>query len=224
MSGRNAILNKLRTQIGGGDSGARRAAVAARLSQHPDGVIPARGHLEGRKRTALFCQMAEKVSASVQRVRRQESIPRAVADYLRSKNLAPSIRMGADNRLERLPWDKVRSLDVKRGPADPEDEVGVSHAFAGIAETGTLILHSGSDNPTTVNFLPEHHIVIVKASEIAPDLESTFASLRQKFGAGVMPRTVNMITGPSRSGDIEQKLLLGAHGPRALHIIVVDDI
>ena len=82
MSGRNAILNKLRTQIGGGDSGARRAAVAARLSQHPDGVIPARGHLEGRKRTALFCQMAEKVSASVQRVRRQESIPRAVADYL----------------------------------------------------------------------------------------------------------------------------------------------
>jgi L-lactate dehydrogenase complex protein LldG len=111
---------------------------------------------------------------------------------------------------------------VKHGPAEAEDEVGVSHALAGVAETATVVLHSGSANPSTVNFLPEHHIVVVDAKDIAGDLETVFSRIRQTFGKGEMPRTVNLITGPSRSGDIEQKLLLGAHGPRALHLIVVD--
>ena len=99
----------------------------------------------------------------------------------------------------------------------------MSHAFAAVAETGTLVLISGADNPTTLNFLPDVHIVVVDASDIAPDFETVMARLRERFGAGVMPRTVNMITGPSRSADIEQTLILGAHGPRKLHVIVVGD-
>ena len=90
-----------------------------------------------------------------------------------------------------------------------------------MAETGTLVLHSGRENPTTVNFLPEHHIVVVDSRDVEGDLEAVLAKLRKKFGRGVMPRTVNLITGPSRSGDVEQKIVLGAHGPRALHLIVV---
>jgi len=99
----------------------------------------------------------------------------------------------------------------------------VSHASAAVAETGTLVLTSGPDNPTTLNFLPDVHIVVVDAADIASDFETVMARLRERYGTGTMPRTVNMITGPSRSADIEQTLLLGAHGPRKLHVIVVGD-
>ena len=128
--------------------------------------------------------------------------------------------MGDDPLLAGLPWERTQ-IEVKRGPSDGQDVVGLSHAVAGVAETGTLVLLSGPDNPTTLNFLPETHIVVVKAEDIAGDYETVWDTIRARYGKGVMPRTVNMITGPSRSADIEQTILLGAHGPRRLHIIVV---
>lgn len=222
MSGREAILGRIRQTLGTADEPGRRAAVARRLAQAPLGVIPARGQLDAKARVALFCEQAQKIQASVQRVKSREAVPKAVTAYLRSKNLPAAIRMGADDRLEAMPWGALRSLEVRRGPSDGDDEAGVSHAMAGVAETGTLVLASGAANPTTINFLPEHHIVVIDAADIAGDLESALAAVRAEAKDGAMPRTVNLISGPSRSGDIEQKLLLGAHGPRALHIIVVD--
>jgi L-lactate dehydrogenase complex protein LldG len=97
----------------------------------------------------------------------------------------------------------------------------VSHAFAGVAETGTLIMASGPDNPTTLNFLPDTHIVVVDAKDIVGDYETVWARLRDKFGTDALPRAINMITGPSRSADIAQILILGAHGPRRLHVLIV---
>ena len=79
---------------------------------------------------------------------------------------------------------------------------------------------SGPDNPTTLNFLPEHHVVVVSAKDIAGNYETVWDALRKKFGAE-LPRTVNWITGPSRSADIEQVHLHGAHGPKGLHVLVV---
>jgi L-lactate dehydrogenase complex protein LldG len=90
-----------------------------------------------------------------------------------------------------------------------------------VAESGTLALLSGPDNPTTLNFLPDTHIVVVDAGDIVGDYETVWRRLRERYGAGSMPRTVNFVTGPSRSADIEQTIILGAHGPRALHILVV---
>jgi L-lactate dehydrogenase complex protein LldG len=98
----------------------------------------------------------------------------------------------------------------------------VSHAFGAVAETGTLVLASGADNPTTLNFLPDNHIVVVDANDVAADFESVFARLRARYGERQLPRVVNMITGPSRSADIQQTLILGAHGPRRLHVIICD--
>ncbi len=221
MSGREAILRKVRGALAAAEDADRRSAVEERLARPPKGVVPRRGQLQPRERIALFCSEAERVHATVRRVKSPDGVPSAIAAYLRSKNLPASVRMGADPRLAGLAWDKQRSLTVRSGPSDGDDLVGVSHAFAAVAETGTVVLHSGGDNPTTINFLPEHHIVVVDAADIGGDLETALDRIRKKFGAGQMPRTVNMITGPSRSGDIEQKLLLGAHGPRALHLIVV---
>ncbi|MFC6486691.1 LutC/YkgG family protein [Nitratireductor sp. GCM10026969] len=222
MSGREAVLGKVRASLGAAPGDSRAAKVAKRLKDAPAGIIPRRGQKAENERIALFCEMAHKVSATVERVKAPTDVPKAVAAYLRAKNLPAAVRMGADERLGAMPWKKVKALEVKPGPADPDDQVGVSHAIAGIAETGTVALHSGAENPTTVNFLPEHHIVVVNAKDIAGDLETVFSGLRRKFGKGTMPRTLNLITGPSRSGDIEQTLLLGAHGPRALHLVVVD--
>jgi L-lactate dehydrogenase complex protein LldG len=84
-----------------------------------------------------------------------------------------------------------------------------------------VFLNSGADNPTTLNFLPENHIVVLRAADIEGNFEACFTRLRAKFGAGQMPRVLNMISGPSRTGDIEQTILLGAHGPKRMHIIIV---
>jgi L-lactate dehydrogenase complex protein LldG len=222
MSGREAVLGRIRQSLGaGGDETVRAAAVAKRLSKPQKGIIPARGQLDERARVALFSTMAEGVFASVRHVKGADDVPRAVAEYLRSRNLPSSVRMGDDPRLAVMPWTKQKALQVRRGASDGEDETGVSYAFGAVAETGTLVMTSGPDNPTTVNFLPEHHIVVVDAGDIDGDLETVLAKVRKDYGKRHMPRVVNLITGPSRSGDIEQKLLLGAHGPRAVHIIVV---
>jgi L-lactate dehydrogenase complex protein LldG len=223
MSARDAILNRVHSQLTrqGGDETARAAAVAERLRKAPTGIIPARGQLPDAARVALFSGMAEKLSATIERAETYDAVPEAVAGYLRQRNLPASLRMGDDKRLAAMPWGEQRALQVRRGASDGSDEVGLSHATAAIAETGTLVMVSGSDNPTTINFLPEHHIVVVDAADIAGDLEAVLAKIRTRYGKGEMPRTVNLISGPSRSGDVEQKIILGAHGPRALHIIVV---
>ena len=149
-----------------------------------------------------------------------EEVPAEIARYLRDANLPATLRMGNDPRLAVMPWGET-ALELAHGASDGHDLNGASAAFAGVAETGTLALCSGPDNPTTINFLPDNHIVVVFAGDIVADYESVWNNLRARCGKGAMPRTLNFITGPSRSADIEQTLLLGAHGPRRLHIVMV---
>jgi L-lactate dehydrogenase complex protein LldG len=170
---------------------------------------------------ALFRAQAEAAFATVAEVASAAAVPGAVADYLRGHNLPAALRLGHDPRLAAMPWGDT-SLAIERGPSDGGDLNAVSHAFGGVAETGTLIMVSGPDNPSTLNFLPDNHIIVLSAADILGDYESIWDRMRAAYGKGRMPRTVNMITGPSRSADIEQTLLLGAHGPRRLHIVVVN--
>ena len=148
------------------------------------------------------------------------AVPAAVATYLRGLNLPARLRMGDDPRLAAMPWAQT-ALEVMHGRSSGDDLVAVAHAFGGVAETGTLVLVSGPGNPTTLNFLPDYAIAVVRESDIAGAYETVWEHLRAAYGKGVMPRTVNWVTGPSRSGDIEQTILLGAHGPRSVHIVVV---
>jgi L-lactate dehydrogenase complex protein LldG len=113
-------------------------------------------------------------------------------------------------------------IQIETGAAENEDHSSLTGAFAGVAETGTLVMLSGAGHPTTLNFLPDTHIAVVRADCIVGTYEDVWARLRAEFGHGAMPRTVNWITGPSRTADIEQTLLLGAHGPQRLHILIVD--
>ncbi len=221
MSARDAILGKIRRSLGvTAEDPRRNATVDERLRQAAPGVIPARGQLGEAARLALFTQMAEKVAATVARVPDEAAVPAAVAEYLRANNLPAAVRFGEDALLAGMPWSRT-AVTVSHGASDGNDPVGVSHAVAAVAESGTVVLASGKDNPTTLNFLPETHVVVLKAADVAGDYEATWAKLRGRYGKGNLPRTVNWVTGPSRSGDIEQKILLGAHGPKRLHIVVV---
>jgi len=221
MNPRDAVFANIRRALGvAGDEAPRRFEVAARLAEAPPGVAPQRGQGDLDARLATFKAEAERAQATIEVVASLDDVPEAVARYLRDNNCPASLRMGADARLAAMPWGKT-ALEILHGASDGHDLNAAAFAFAGIAETGTLALVSGADNPTTLNFLPDNEIVILKKDEIVADFESVFAKLRATYGKGGAPRTVNFVTGPSRSADIEQTLLLGAHGPRRLHIVIV---
>ena len=218
---RDAILDKLRGAARrDGDEAAARAAVDARLRTHARGTVPARGKLDRDGLIDLFAAQAIAVDATVARVPALDDVPATVADYLRGENLPTKLRLAPDPKLDACSWDQAPMLDVAYGKAKAEDMVTVTGAFAGIAESGTLMLVSGPETLTTLNFLPDTHIVVLRASEMVGAYEDAWDRLRN---TGRIPRTVNFITGPSRSGDIEQTLHLGAHGPRRLHVILVED-
>ena len=185
--------------------------------------MPARGQGDAAARIATFKAEAERAAASDRRRSPSAAdVPVEIARFLREGNLPATLRMGDDPRLAAMPW-AATTLEVAHGPSDGHDLNAVSAAFAAVAETGTLALVSGADNPTTLNFLPDNHFAVVFADDVVGDFESVFARAARRYGDGAMPRTLNFITGPSRSADIEQTLLFGAHGPRRLHIVMVGD-
>jgi L-lactate dehydrogenase complex protein LldG len=162
------------------------------------------------------------VGATTQRVATRAELGDAVADYLRARNLGTTVKLSPELAARTVTWPA--SFAITTGRATGEDLVGIAEARAGVAETGTLVMASGADRPTTLNFLPETHIVIVPVARIVGTYEEAWDRLRgPHMTRGLLPRAVNWITGPSRTADIEQTLLTGVHGPKRLHIIVVDE-
>ena len=220
MSAREAMLARIRAKVAKAPEEARRAAVDQRIAEHPRNLIPARGQGDEDHRVKVFTEMMQAVGGSVEILDDINDVPQAVADYLRNANLPAHVRRGADPVIARLPWHRAGALEVVQGRAEDKDRASVTRAFAGVAESGTIIQVSGADNPTTLNFLPEVHIVVLEASTIFASYEEAWSKLRAAMGEGVMPRTVNMISGPSRTGDIEQTIVRPAHGPKNMHVII----
>ncbi|MFN3868447.1 MAG: lactate utilization protein C [Hyphomicrobiaceae bacterium] len=226
MSARDKILGRVRKSLGvtAGDP-ARIAAVGQRIAQHPATMIPERGAREGEALFAQFKALLEDQQTTVIEVAAPADVPAAVARYVDSLGDAagrpPAIRMGYDARLAAMPWDDLIGIAVFTGAAEAGDRTGLSHAIAGISETGTLVIAAGRDNPVTLAFMPENHIIVVERSSILGSYEAAIAQVRASFGATAMPRTLNFISGPSRTADIGGRIVIGAHGPRRLAVVVV---
>jgi L-lactate dehydrogenase complex protein LldG len=216
---RDAVLGRLRRALGRADRTAAERAVAERLANPQPGIIPARADLDLDGRIALFISQAEAVQTTVRRVSGDAQIPAAVVDYLRASNLPTRLVVGPHPALDRPDWPAM--LEIRRGRAEDADAVGLTIAFAGIAETGTLMLLSAPETPTTIAFLPETSIVVLPADRVLRAYEDGLSLLRQEQGD--LPRSINFITGPSRSGDIEQTIQLGAHGPKRLLVLLIDE-
>ncbi len=214
------------------------AEVAARLADRAPGPIPARARIERESQIALFAAEAERVQASVVRVKRLGDVPGAVAQYLARHNIEPRLKCAPDPTLRNIPWSEHSALSVTEGKGERDDPVGVTGAFAAVAETGTIVLASGPESPTTLALVPPVHIAVMPVVRLVGTYEEVWAALRAKGAVPTaggrktesvpeksfdMPRAVNWITGPSRTADIEQTLLLGAHGPQRLFIVLVDE-
>lgn len=220
---RAQILGGIRRSLRRGElSGEARRAVEARLDAPPRGPAVSRGQLPSPEKVALFCQWAETLNATVARVDAAD-VPGEVTAYLARNNLPATVAMAPSPLLEGYDWAGQKMLSIRRGRGEGSDQVSVTGAFAGIAETGTVVMASGPDHPVSLNLLPDTHVVVLREADIVGGYEDVWSRLRARYGKNLMPRTVNTITGPSRTGDIEQTIELGAHGPRRMHILVVRD-
>ena len=230
MGARDDILGAVRRGLRRGPLPQEtQAALTERVARHRRNLIPARAAaLDDAGRIELFVAMAEEVQTTVARVASEASVPAEVARYLAEENLPAELVMAPDPGLDAIPWQERPLLRIRRGRAEPGDAVSLTPCLAAIAETGTLMLISGHDTPTTLNFLPDTHIVVLRAGQVVAGYEDAWDLVRARAGSTAggdpqsWPRTVNLITGPSRTGDIEQRIQLGAHGPRRLHVVLVD--
>lgn len=214
MSARDEILGRVRAGLAKGDAGSRRAAALARLQAHPPGPPPTlAGDLVAR-----FRDKAQSLASTVEQVDDYAAVPARVAAYLASLGLPAQAVTALD--VAGLDW-AAAGLAWRSGVAVDADPVGISGCFCAIAETGTLMLLSGAATPASVSLLPETHIALVPAARIVATMEDAFALLRAERGA--LPRAVNFVSGPSRTGDIEQTIVLGAHGPCRVHLIVIGE-
>lgn len=216
---REAILGRLRRALRRTEGAEAPEAVTERLVEHPVGIVPARARVEGRERIALFERQARAVNAEVEHAADLDAVPSVVGRYLRLHNLPPRPVVAPHPWLDQAPWDGQPLLTVRRGAAGPDDPIGLTVAFAGVAETGTLVLLSGPLTPTGLAFLPETCIVVLDSARVVGAYEDALALLRAERDE--MPRSLNLITGPSRTGDIEQRIQLGAHGPKRLCVVLV---
>ena len=212
---RAKILARIRKAQGRGASRPSRAeseAVGSYLKSHPRGPLPD----VGGDLVARFRERAESMQSTTEEIGREAQVPAAVARYLEAHHLPRSGCVWP--ALAHLDW-RGSGLDLAPRAASGEDWVGVTGAFAAIAETGTLMTASGPDTPASASLLPETHVAVVRAERIVARMEEAWDLARRAFGQ--LPRAVNFISGPSRTGDIEQQLVLGAHGPYRVHIIIV---
>ena len=226
MSAREEILQRVRAGLGKGDAAARRAAAEACMNNPQRGPQPQlAGDLAGR-----FANKALSLASSVERVGGSDEVPAAVARYLAEHGLPSQAVVtgdvaglawagaGIDIAARGAPQGHLSHRPLRLRGAVDADKTGISGCFCAIAETGTLMLLSGPQTPASVSLLPETHIAVVPVGRIVATMEDAFALLRAEQGA--LPRAVNFISGPSRTGDIEQTIVLGAHGPCRVHLIL----
>jgi L-lactate dehydrogenase complex protein LldG len=218
MSSRDDILGRVRAGLhrSASNAAAAREEMLAALSGRRHGPKPG---IDGSPQALLnrFRLKSEKQSSTVDIVAQESDVPAAVARYLTNMKLPKSAV--AWPSLATRDWAAAGLAVEGRGARDA-DLVGITGCFCAVAETGTLMVCSSADTPAAVSLLPETHIAIVKASRILPYMEDAWDLARKELGT--LPRAVNFISGPSRTGDIEQTIVLGAHGPYRVHLVIVE--
>ena len=232
---RDAVLTRVRKALGKtGDRTLAMGEAERYVAAHSQGPRPAMP----RDLVARFMSRATDMASTVEQLPNRSYIPKAVARYVNTLQLPAELASHKSTagvcwpELGDLDWAAAGlSIDVQ--PTIGHDRLGITGCYCAIAETGTLVMVSGRDTPTATALLPDTHVAVVDASRIVSGMEEAFALMRAEHGRradatlpgrssdAAWPRAINMISGPSRTGDIEQTIVLGAHGPYRLHILVI---
>ena len=219
MGSRENILRRIRSAQGKTGSEPSEAEIAAArevIARHVVGPQPAAAH--AGERVARFRGECDRLSTTHARVASMGEVPGEVARYLAAGKL--EARVVAWESLAALDWSATGVL-VDQRPANGDDRTGLTDCFCSIAETGTLLLLSGPRTPKATALLPETHLCVARVARMVDTMEDAFALLRAAVGEP--PRATFFVSGPSRTADIEQTIVIGAHGPYRVHVILVDD-
>jgi L-lactate dehydrogenase complex protein LldG len=208
--GREEILKRIRTALGDRQrSDADEAALAERIAARPAGP---KVHLDSDLLSTFFAKAAAN-NFTIERVASLQMLPPAVRALL-PRDETPDISVAP--ALSPVEWPS--DWRITRGAGRPVEHLSVTPALAGIAETGSVVLASGPDSPTSLNFLPDLHVVVLRASDIVAHPEDVWRRMQRE----TWPRTVNVISGPSRTADVGGIIVRPAHGPKRVHLVIVD--
>jgi L-lactate dehydrogenase complex protein LldG len=176
------------------------------------------------QRLELFAKTAADLKADLRRVSNLEQAG-AVLRELRDAEGWKKVAIHTGELVE--PACRALSLPVCRTDQayDPRElescEAGITECDALVAQTGSVLLTSRSAGGRALSVLPPHHVVLATRCQLLADLPEALALLQRRYGSDY-PSFISFITGPSRTGDIERILVLGAHGPKKLTIILLE--
>jgi L-lactate dehydrogenase complex protein LldG len=219
MNAREAVLMRLRNALSPTETDAQRhARLLQRLNSPSLGPVPAFNQ-DTEALWARFIRESQTQACTVERLASSKAVGAVIMGYLTDVGLPPEGVISP--RLHPVfPWaDWGFRLEARA--AKDSDQLGITDAEYAIAETGSLLMRSAHDTPSSVSLLPPVHIVILFENQIVPFLETALNGLRTQKEDASWPRSVFLISGPSRTGDIEQTMVLGAHGPSKVHLIII---
>lgn len=213
---RHQILSRIRKGLGREKlSAEKQQQLQAAMTQPQRNLVPQRAQSQGQAAIDMFIAMATEAAAEIIHLDQLEQLPAQLKKLIPNNDTRPLV-IASEPQLINLGWQAANIETVQR-VAQKGDLISLTSCIAGVAETGTLVLKSGPTSPTTLNLLPDIHCVLLYKNQIIGGYEDAWDLVRE----AKLPRTVNFITGPSRSADIEQKLQMGAHGPKRLVILLL---
>ncbi len=243
IQGRSEILDRLKATLADPDARFKVPELQVARTKGPSPVT----HVgEQTDLSALFGAMLDAVGGSHEIVDEPDAVPNAVIRHFETlRNARTEDGLSFDRVLAWAPEmlgvtgleDTLLQVGIEiLVPSDLHEvdcreeassiAVGITGADAAMASTGTLVLGTGPGRSRAASLLPLHHIALVAASRIHTTIEAWMAALREEGRLDEALRTasqVTLVTGPSKSADIELTLTLGVHGPRTVHAIVYGD-
>ncbi|HEX2841661.1 LutC/YkgG family protein [Hyphomicrobium sp.] len=216
------IIERVRAALGVSNrtDNVRQRAVAERFSHPPSYPRPAFARLDGNARNTRMISCLEAHGTQVIDIDNVGAVPQSVEACLRQYTPRPHLTMADDPQLSSLAWPVSLKPELWHGEPLGDGHAALTHAYAGVAETGTLVLSSGPESPPLLAFLPELHIVALSRDTIVSSFEDAFTLLSAHTAPGRFPRAINLVSGASRTGDIGGRIVKGAHGPRRLAVII----
>jgi L-lactate dehydrogenase complex protein LldG len=234
VNARDSILARVREALrgSGSDSSFAKATKDEHLSESETRLAGGSGDVRGflpnvpgdfAGQAALFAERSESLRTEFLSCA-DEAAASAELKVLSDREGWESIAFPADSEIRALVANlSIAKLEVSRSTSKTDLEkvsAGITGCDALIAQTGSVLLTANSGGGRALSVLPGHHVVIAAASQLVPDLPAAFELLERKYAPN-FPSFMTFITGPSRTGDIERVLVLGAHGPRKLTVIMV---